>query len=101
MAEELDEFGIPIKSASSEPEVDEFGIPIKKKGDTIQGSSEPGQPSAQSGAVDQASIDRQKTLLYEAKKAHKDFIKESEQALNDGWDVDYTTKYFTDKQTLS
>ena len=98
MAEELDEFGIPIKAASNEPEVDEFGIPIKKKGDTTQGSNEPGQPSAQSGAVDQASIDRQKTLLYEAKKAHKDFIKESEQALNDGWDTDYTTKYFTDKQ---
>ncbi len=29
MAEELDEFGIPIKKAKAD--VDEFGIPIKKK----------------------------------------------------------------------
>jgi hypothetical protein len=29
MAEELDEFGIPIKR--QKPQVDEFGIPLKKK----------------------------------------------------------------------
>lgn len=32
--EELDEFGIPIKKATSQHSVDEFGIPIKKKVDT-------------------------------------------------------------------
>jgi hypothetical protein len=108
MEEELDEFGIPIKKPAEEAkpvkakaqkvEVDEFGIPIKKKEGTTQDSGQPVQPSAQSGGPDQASIDRQKTLLYQIKKAHKDFIKESEQALNDGWDVDYTKKYFADKQ---
>jgi len=29
MAEELDEFGIPVRN--SKPTVDEFGIPLKKK----------------------------------------------------------------------
>jgi hypothetical protein len=31
MAQQLDEFGIPIKSQQNTSEVDEFGIPIKKK----------------------------------------------------------------------
>ena len=31
MAQQLDEFGIPIKSRQNTSEVDEFGIPIKKK----------------------------------------------------------------------
>lgn len=108
MEEEFDEFGIPIKKPTEEAkpveakaqkvEVDEFGIPIKKKGGTTQGSEDLGQPSAQSGAVDQASIDRQKTLLYNVKNGYDSFLKESDQALNDGWDVDYTTKHFSDKQ---
>jgi hypothetical protein len=96
--EELDEFGIPIKAASSQLEVDEFGIPIKKKEGTTQGSGQLVEPSTTSGVVDPASIDRQKTILYDVRKAHQQFIKDSEQALNDGWDVDYTTKYFTEKQ---
>jgi hypothetical protein len=108
MEEELDEFGIPIKSAAEKPkaakassskvEVDEFGIPIKKKEATTQGSEEPAQPSTKSGGVDQASIDKQKTLLYNIKKEYDAFLKEEDQALNDGWPVDYTTKHFSDKQ---
>lgn len=98
MEEELDEFGIPIKSTTAKAEVDEFGIPIKKKGDTMQGSGEPVQPFTPSGGPSPESVDKQKTLLYNVKNAYNSFIKESEQALNDGWDVDYTTKYFSDKQ---
>jgi len=108
MEEELDEFGIPIKPADtkSKPakpkavkeEVDEFGIPLKKKEGTTQGSEQPAQPSTQNGGVDQASIDRQKTLLYNVKNAYDSFLKESDQALNDGWDADYTAKHFSDKQ---
>jgi len=108
MEEELDEFGIPIKKAATESkpaksattkvEVDEFGIPIKKKGDTIPGSGEPAQPSTESGAVDQASIEKQMTLLAKAKDVHKSIKTEAKQALDDGWDVGYTTKHFSDKQ---
>jgi len=108
MEEEFDEFGVPIKPLDDKPkpaksttakvEVDEYGVPIKKKEGTTQGSEQPGQPSTQSGGIDQASIDRQKTLLYNVKNVYDSFLKESDQALNDGWDVDYTTKHFSDKQ---
>jgi hypothetical protein len=110
MEEELDEFGIPInpadtKSKPAKPkavkeEVDEFGIPLKKKGDTTPGSEEPAQPSTESGAVDPASIERQQSLLYQAKKLHKSILDEANQALNDSWDADYTEKHFSDKQAL-
>jgi hypothetical protein len=71
---------------------------VKKKGGTTQGSEELAQPSTTSGGVDQASIDKQKTLLYNIKKEYDTFLKEEDQALNDGWPVDYTTKHFSDKQ---
>lgn len=100
MAEELDEFGIPIKAASNEPEVDEFGIPIKKKGDTTQDSEGLARPSTESGAVDPASIDRQKSLLYKAKELHRGILDEANMALNDGWDAGYTDKYFSEKQAV-
>jgi hypothetical protein len=82
---------------------DAFISELKKKGGTqpVSGqlAPQPGQPSAPSGGPSPESVDKQKTLLYNVKNAYNSFIKESEQALNDGWDVDYTTKHFSDKQS--
>jgi hypothetical protein len=46
MAEELDEFGIPIKKSAS-VEVDEFGIPLKKKENTTPVSPAPSTSGSQ------------------------------------------------------
>lgn len=109
MEEEYDEFGVPIKKPAAEAkpvkaksekvEVDEYGVPIKKKEATTQGSGQPGVPSAPSGGVDQASIDKQKTLLYNVKNLYKNFLTDADQALNDGWDVDYTKKHFNERRS--
>lgn len=90
MAEELDEFGIPIRKATpTAQDTDEFGIPIKKKSPSLPESSGTSKTSEIGGLTDQRSLvsgnkapEIPTVLVGEAKKQAQEVVDKRKASLN-------------------